>query len=73
MRKVGENQNGNVYHDPELSITVFEDLEGDAPRYYAWWGTWDDHDSARHTAVYDSMGEAVAALAQEPAARLTRE
>lgn len=60
MRKVSENQNGNVYHDPELSITVFEDLEGDAPRYYAWRGTWSDHDSARHTAVYGSMGEAVA-------------
>ncbi len=73
MARVGDNTSGNVYHDPELSITVFEDLEGDAPRYYAWRGTWDDHDSARHTAVCDRMGAAVAALAQEPAARLTRE
>ncbi len=59
MKKVSENANGNAYHDASTGVSVFEDVQGVVPRYYAWRGTWDDHDGAKHTAVYDSMGEAV--------------
>ena len=60
MRKVGENQNGNVWYNADIDVSVFEDTQEGTPRYYAWRGTWSDHDSATHTGVYGSMGEAVA-------------
>ena len=65
MEKVSENQNGNVWHNADIDVSVFEDVQGNTPRYYAWRGTWDDHDSARHTAVCESMDEAVNALCAE--------
>ena len=40
MRKISENQNGNVWHDADINVSVFEDVQGDTPRYYAWRGTW---------------------------------
>ena len=62
MQKIGENENGNVWYSADINVSVFEDVQEAAPQYYAWCGTWDEHDSAKHTAVYSSMDEAVNAL-----------
>jgi hypothetical protein len=35
-----------------IMISVFEDTQEDQPRYYAWVGSWEDHDRATHTRVY---------------------
>lgn len=55
------SENGN-YARTEIEgivISVFEDTQEARPRYYAWAGEWDDHDTAQHTRVYRSESCAV--------------
>jgi len=59
INKTGDNENGNVYYDDANGTSVFEDLNDDSPIYYAWRGTWDDHDTAEHSDGHYSMDAAI--------------
>ena len=59
---INENhENGRVYFSERENITLFEDTqEGeDKLAYYAWAGTWADHDLVPHSPVTDDPDEAI--------------
>lgn len=51
MKLVNDNHtNGKVWHDEDSNISVFEDTQApNAVVFYAWRGTFEDHDTARHS------------------------
>lgn len=56
------NENGNYWY--ANGVSVWEDTQDypGPPRYYAWRGTMDDHDSAPHSPVCATASDALAAL-----------
>ena len=59
-----DHENGNIWYIPDLDISVFEDTQGGSEHhaFYAWRGTWDDHDRAEQTESFPTLDEAVDAL-----------
>ena len=54
---------GKHYHDEEKGISVFENIQGETPRFCAWEGEIDAYPAASRTPWADSMDEAVGFLA----------
>lgn len=50
---------GKYYHDEESGCSVFENTQGDEPRFCAWKGEVDDYQSASRTPWADSMEKTV--------------
>jgi len=51
--------NGFVHHLTDSNITVFEDNQ-DVVIFYAWRGTFADHDTAKHSPHFATSAEAIA-------------
>lgn len=59
-----DHENGNIWYVPDLNISVFEDRQA-APEpsvFYAWRGTWADHDRAEQAGTFATLDEAVEAV-----------
>ncbi|MFH1540203.1 MAG: hypothetical protein ABIH66_14710 [bacterium] len=54
-----EDETGNYYHDEATGCSVFENTQGDKPRFCAWAGEVDDYAAASRTPWADSMEKAV--------------
>lgn len=66
------NENGDYWYSAESGLSVWEDTQDypGPPRFYAWRGTMDDHDSALHGRVCASASCAVDALVEARAGRV---
>lgn len=57
---VNENhENGCIHYSAEDGVSVFEDVQGPTRVFYAWAGTWDDHDAADKSPEFDDPEEAI--------------
>lgn len=50
------HEHGIYWYDADENISLFEDLEHGC---YAWRGTWEDHDRAKHTSVHATAERAL--------------
>jgi hypothetical protein len=61
-----EHECGVIWQDADDNVSVFEDRQGvdglPIPVYYAWEGSPEDHDQAKHTACHTTFWGAVEAL-----------